>query len=67
MDISEWPLPADPITRPAPPRMTVEGGFRSFAETPTNGEVAPLNEPARAGGSTRRGLRIVDGVMRGSR
>jgi hypothetical protein len=26
------------------------GGFRSFVATAANGEVAPMNEPARAGG-----------------
>ena len=38
----------------------------TFAGTRGNDDNAPMNEPARAGGSGRLGQRIFDEVMRGS-
>jgi len=41
-------------------------GEGTFAATRGNGEVAPMNEPARAGGSARLGGNVFDEVNRGS-
>ena len=50
-----WPGPND--------RYRLSQG--TLAGTRGNGENAPENEPARAGGSARLGRRIFDNVMRG--
>ena len=42
------------------------GGDPTFINAAVNGEVAPKNEPARAGGSACRGRRVFGEVMCGS-
>jgi hypothetical protein len=51
-----------------PTRLSAGCGFRkeTIAGMRRNGRDAPKNEPARAGGSRRRGRRIFDEVMCGS-
>jgi hypothetical protein len=50
----------DGLSRAKPP------GDPTFINALVNGEVAPKNEPARAGGTTRCGRRVFGEVMRGS-